>query len=246
MIAVRATRAVVPAAGRATRLMPLTRVVPKALMPVAGRPALHYLLDELVAAEVDEVCVLTRPGDALPAHFSSPAALETDCPAEAVRELRRFDQRLTLRFVDGDAANPAWSLAGVREFVGEEPFVLALPDEIVPCGDGLLVDMIDAAAALRASVVAIRGADLDVPRLVRIDGPIAKPADAAGTSAPMLLGRYVLRGGILDRLADFEDFFDLLSAEALDEAVVGLRHEGSHWDIGTVASYMRSFVELAS
>jgi UTP--glucose-1-phosphate uridylyltransferase len=244
------TTAVVPVAGLATRLRPLSRGVPKALLPVGGRPVIQHIVDELAACGIERVVLVTGRGHAgFAAHFA-----EADGP-----EVVYVEQPQPLGL--GDAIlRAAPALDG--------PFAIALGDALL--GHGTPVRTLDrlAAAVLAGASVAIAVEEVAAADTNRygivvpagdgdpfpIAGVVEKPAPEAAPSRLAVAGRYVGTPALLDalratRAAGSSSGGELLLADALAglDGVAGVRLAPGEerLDVGTVPGYCAAFVDHA-
>jgi UTP--glucose-1-phosphate uridylyltransferase len=241
------TTAVVPVAGLATRLRPLSRGVPKALLPVAGRPVIQRIVDELAACGVDRVVLVTGRGRAgFEAHFA-----EADGP-----EIVFVEQPRPLGLADA-------VLHAAPELDG--PFAIALGDALLGRGQPVrvldrLAAAVDDGASVAVAVEEVAAADTRRYGIVVPDGdgdpfPIAgvveKPSPEAAPSRLAVAGRYAATPALLDalRATPAGAGGEVLLADALAalDGVVGV-HVGPderRLDVGTVPGYCAAFVEYA-
>jgi UTP--glucose-1-phosphate uridylyltransferase len=240
--------AVVPVAGLATRLRPLSRGVPKALLPVAGRPVVQHVVDELAACGVERVVLVTGRGrGAFAAHFAGAGGPEVVC-AEQPRPLGLGDAILR--------AAPQ---------VGDEPFAIALGDALLGRGqpahvtERLAAAVADGASAAVA-VEEVAPAETDRYGIVvpcgdgdpfPIAGVVEKPAPADAPSLFAVAGRYAATPALLEalRAAAPDASGELQLADALSAlprvVAVRLRAGEERFDVGTVPGYCAAFVEHA-
>ena len=241
------TTAVVPVAGLATRLRPLSRGVPKGLLPVAGRPVVQHVVDELVACGIERVVLVTGRGRAaFAAHFVDSVGPEVVC----------VDQPEPLGL--GDAILRAAPVL-------DGPFVIALGDALLGRGaPALAVQRLTAAVEAGASA-AVAVEEVALPDTERygivvpagagdpfpIAGVVEKPAPEAAPSRLAVAGRYVATPALLDALRDVGPGaggeIQLADALAALDGVVGvrLRPGEERLDVGNVPGYCAAFVEYA-
>jgi UTP--glucose-1-phosphate uridylyltransferase len=241
------TTAVVPVAGLATRLRPLSRGVPKGLLPVAGRPVVQHIVDELAACGIERVVLVTGRGrSAFAAHFASERGPEVVC----------VDQPRPLGL--GEAIlRAAPALDG--------PFVIALGDALLGRGSpARVVERL--AAAVEAGASAAVAVEEVAPEttarygIVAPDGEgdpfavaevVEKPAPEEAPSRLAVAGRYAATPALLDalRAAVPDAGGELQLADALSalDGVVGVRLAPGEerLDVGTVPGYCAAFVEFA-
>jgi len=241
------TTAVVPVAGLATRLRPLSRGVPKGLLPVAGRPVVGHIVDELAACGVERVVLVTgRARAAFAAYFAEEDGPEVVCVDQPVpRGL-------------GDAILRAAPML-------EGPFVIALGDALL--GRGVPARVVERLAAAveagAAAAVAVEEVAAEATRRYGIVAPagegdpfavshvVEKPAPGTAPSRLAVAGRYAAAPGLLDALRDVApdaggevQLADAINA--LDGVVAARLAPGEQrLDVGTVPGYCAAFVEFA-
>ncbi|MHA3704927.1 UTP--glucose-1-phosphate uridylyltransferase [Jatrophihabitans sp. YIM 134969] len=220
----RVHRAVIPAAGRGTRMLPFTKAVPKELLPVVSTPTGHLVVEE--AARVgctDVVLVLSEGKRAVMDYFTSDsdleAALEAKGDSSGLAAVRSAASLATIHEArQEDPLGLGHAVAQAEPFCEGEPFAVLLPDDLVDARDPLLGPMIDVQAehggivlaladvpreeTKRYGVVAIDG---DAPAAgeeatVRVTGLVEKPDPADAPSTLTVIGRYVLPPEIFDAL----------------------------------------------
>jgi UTP--glucose-1-phosphate uridylyltransferase len=243
------TTAVVPVAGLATRLRPLSRGVPKGLLPVAGRSVIQHVVDELAACGIERVVLVTgRSRGAFAAHFSGADGPEVVC-AEQPRPLGL-----------GDA------ILRAAPHLGEAPFAIALGDALLGRGRparaierlaaaiesgasaAIAVEEVAPDATDRYGIVAPAGDGDPFP----VAGVVEKPSPAAAPSRLAVAGRYAATAALLDALRatapDAAGEVQLADALSAMDGLVALRLRGSdeqRFDVGTVLGYCAAFVEYA-
>lgn len=219
-------KAVIPAAGLGTRFLPATKAMPKEMLPVVDRPAIQYVVEEAVAAGLDDVLMVTgRNKTPLENHFDRVAELEETLAArgdtsrlEAVRTATDLANVHYLR--QGEPLGLGHAVLRAKQHVGDEAFAVLLGDDIIVDGGDLLEQMIDAHLRTGASVIAVQ----EVPReqtssygvvapmnggepltdeglpLVRVASLVEKPAPEEAPSNLAIIGRYVLRPEVFAQL----------------------------------------------
>jgi UTP--glucose-1-phosphate uridylyltransferase len=252
-MAVTVTRAVVPAAGHGTRLLPATRAVPKELLPIAGKPAIQRAAEEAARAGVNDMLVVTAPGrHAIEDHF---CGLGGDLPVMHY-----------VRQETPDGLGSAVLLAAAH--VGGNPFAVLLADELVT--SGLLARMISVRGRYGGSVVALMEAGpasmsaygcaetgpADEEDVVKVRSLIEKPGPQDAPSAWAVIGRYVcdpaifavLRGTAPGHGGEVQ-LTDALSALAAPDApgggVRGVLFRGERHDIGTWPGRLQAEISFA-
>ena len=264
-------RAVFPVAGRGTRMLPATKAVPKVLLPVVDRPLIQVGIEEVVAAGVNEVVLVTASGQqAIEDHFDAVPLLEAALAADRKQELldavRQTTELATVMSVrQHEPRGLADAVMAAAPLVGAAPFVVVLPDDVicgaVPCTQQLL----DVATAHNAGVIALQR----VPRvdtglygivvteplgngLHRIIDLVEKPDPAAAPSTLAIIGRYVLPPRIFPLIErtppgyggeiQLPDALRLLLAE---QPLYGYEFSGRRFDCGQLLGHLQANVSMA-
>ena len=248
--------AVVPAAGRGTRMSPATRVVPKALLPLVDRPALQWVLEEAVACGAHELLVVVSPGvdDLITSHFEGMGGLDRIAGLEGV-EITWIVQKEILGL--------GHAVLQTRVAVDGRPFFCLLGDNImpptVPCLEAL-ADAFDGRSvmALR-KMTPVETSSYGVAELgdwlgesvVEITAATEKPGPDAAPSDLGFLGRYLFTGEIFELLAGLEPGYG--GEIQLTDAIEALAHRGhclgvvvdsAPLDVGNPASYLEATTVL--
>ncbi|WP_117215119.1 UTP--glucose-1-phosphate uridylyltransferase [Allorhizocola rhizosphaerae] len=271
---VRAVKAVIPAAGLATRFLPATKAVPKELLPVVDRPVLQYIVEEAASAGIHDVLLITGRGKtSMVDHFDPHPYLESRLEAKgdlvrlaAVRRTSDLAEIYTCR--QGEPLGLGHAIGYAESHVGDAPFVVLLGDEFMEETSTLLTDMIDLQARTGGIVLAfIEVPDHEVNRygiasvepfeghdVVRVTGLVEKPAIGQSPSNLAVVGRYVLPGRIFEAIKrtkpgsggeiQLTDAMALLLAEGTP--VHGIVYRGVRYDTGMPLGYLQAVVQLAT
>lgn len=207
-------KAVIPAAGLGTRLLPITKAVPKALLPVDGKPAIQWTLEEAVAAGCRDIVVVVNPAQASVREFLTP--LESGHPLAGhpgLEELETLLRQVSIAFVEQPAPLGLWDAIGrCRPVLGDEPFALLLPDNICPEQPALLGRLRRVQERFRRSVIAVdprgRGGPLVLEPLepdVFAVSAVLTDDRARGIQARPGVGRYVFTPAVFESLRPTPD-----------------------------------------
>jgi len=267
-------KAVIPAAGLGTRFLPATKATPKEMLAIVDKPAIQYVIEEAVAAGIDDICIVTgRTKKTIEDHFDLLPELEQELEQkgkkEELAEVRAIAELASFAFVrQGQPLGLGHAVAVARHHVGDEPFAVLLPDELMVDGGALLSDMVSSYERHGSSIIALKRVPQDevsaygCPRVdpvegstdvVRIHEIIEKPELAEAPSDLIATGRYVFNPSIFEALDKVEpgkggelqltDAIDLLAA---DEPVFGQVYRDGRYDIGNKPDFLRATVELGA
>ena len=218
-------KAVIPAAGLATRFLPATKAVPKELLPVVDRPVLQYIVEEAAAAGIGDVLLVTGRGKtSMVDHFDRQpyleARLEEKGDTERLAAIRRPSELAEIYTCrQGEPLGLGHAVSYAESHVGDEPFAVLLGDEFVDLSEPLLPAMLDIQARTGGIVLAFlevapeetkrygiasvepAGDELsDLGEVVKVTGLVEKPAPADAPSNLAVLGRYVLPSRIFEAI----------------------------------------------
>jgi len=265
-------KAVIPAAGFGTRMLPAAKAVPKELLPILDRPTIQYVVEEAAAAGIDDVLlVASRDKRAIEDHFDRNAELEQrlrDGGKEAllaplnallarvkIHSVRQSEQRGL-----GDAVNQA------RRHVGDQPFACLLGDTIFSGDAAPTRQLIEAYAALGTSIIGVEevppekvsrygivgGVEI-APGVLRLDTLVEKPAADKAPSRLAIAARYVLTPAIFDCLdatvpgkGGEIQLTDALRLLLERQPIHAVKLTGRRHDIGNPVDWLRTNILYAS
>lgn len=264
-------KAVIPAAGLGVRFLPLTKEQPKEMLPVVDRPAIHWVVEEAVAAGATDLLIVTgREKRAIEDYFdASPkwdVALRDGHGDRAYRDLEELAAKAHVHFVRqkepkglGDAVLQA------EKHVGHEPFLVTLGDTINVATPPVAKQLWDAFGRVRHSVIAVEevrpekisdygiikpGKAVD-ERTLEIEDLVEKPAPQDAPSRLGISGTYVLTPSVFDAIRATPpgkngevQLTDALRVLRRTEPVYAYRFSGRRYDIGTKMDWFRAHVEL--
>ncbi len=263
-------KAVFPVAGLGTRFLPATKAVPKEMLTIVDRPALHYVLDEAREAGIEHFVFITGRNKAvIEDHFDIAYELETTLEARGkTTELEQLRQELpkagTTSFTRQQAplglGHAVWC---ARDIIGREPFALLLPDMLTT--PGCLPQMIAAYEKHGGNVIAVEECPWDqVSRYgvvgvgeeddvgFRITGMVEKPKREDAPSNLYVSGRYILQPEIFDLLDNQEpgaggeiQVTDAMQRLAETQRFTGFRYNGRTFDTGTKTGFLMANLAYA-
>ncbi len=270
------TKAVIPVAGLGTRFLPATKAMPKEMLPVVDKPAIQYVVEEAVAAGLEDVLMITgRNKTALENHFDKVGELEAVLRAKGqddkLEAVRHATDLANIHYVrQGDPMGLGHAVLRAKMHVGPEPFAVLLGDDIIDERDPLLTRMLQVQTERNTSVVALLEIDpslahlygiavvepTDQDDLVRVTGLVEKPEPGTAASNYAVIGRYVLRPEVFEVLENtppgkggeiqLTDALQVLAATPETGGLYGVVFRGRRYDTGDRLDYLKAIVQLAS
>ena len=270
----RITKAVIPAAGLGTRFLPATKAMPKEMLPVVDKPAIQYVVEEAVAAGLNDVLMITgRNKNALENHFDRMTELEATLgkkgDIERLAAVEYSNDLADIHYVrQGDPRGLGHAILRASMHVGDEPFAVLLGDDLIDPRDVLLARMLAEQAARGASVIALMEVEpenahlygiatveaTDDPDVVRITDLVEKPSKSAPSNLA-IIGRYVLQPEVFGVLAETEpgkggeiqltDALRTMARNNVAGGVFGVVFRGRRYDTGDRLDYIKAIIQLA-
>jgi len=261
-------KAVIPAGGYGTRFLPLTKAQPKEMMPVLDKPTIQYVVEEAVEAGIDDILVITGRGkDSIEDHFDRSYELEAeleksgkDDRLERVRDITSLADIHYIRQQDRNGLGAAVQYA--RDHVGDEPFALLLGDNFIETQTPCIEKLVDQAERHEESVVALEEIPWEnVPSYgiadvedtsgdsYPVNSFVEKPTREAAPSNLAIIGRYVFKPEIFDRLDETSKGprgeLELTDAMRKLSAIRGTEIDGDRYHIGTVPDWLEANIRMA-
>jgi UTP--glucose-1-phosphate uridylyltransferase len=266
-------KAVFPAAGMGTRFLPATKAIPKEMLCLVDKPLIQYGVEEAIAAGCTEIIIVTgRDKAAMEDHFDSSPELEYALEAkgkkallEVVRSVSKLAKIVYTRQSEPLGLGHAVLMA--KELVGDEPFCVLLPDDIVDATVPCMKQMVEAFNETQASILAsevVEGPAISAygcldctqdarnPRLLAVKGMVEKPKFEDAPSPNAIIGRYILTPRIFEMIETITpgaggelQLTDAIKMLLLHEKVYGFRYEGKRHDAGDKLGFLKATVELA-
>ena len=248
-------KAVIPAAGYGTRFLPITKIIPKELLPIGNKPAIQYVVEEAVEAGIEEIILVCNPHKIPIADFFRPDRtlnrfLENQNKQKEIDELKRIESlvRVTVVYQE-EALGLGHSILCAKEAVEGESFLVMLPDVLIlPSHTGAkqLVDacqntwgvLLEKVPQEKLSSYGIVKCAINPQGDYVIHGAVEKPAIDEAPSNLSLLGRYVLPGDIFQYIGKKGSkgevqLTDALNAMAQKAPALGILNSGKIFDVGT-------------
>jgi len=264
--------AIFPVAGLGTRFLPATKALPKEMLPIVDKPLVQYAVEEAYAAGIRQMIFVTgRHKRAIEDHFDVTFELE-----DALEKSHKTELLATIRAIKPDdmdcvyvrqpkALGLGHAVLCGRHVVGDHPFAVLLPDDLMIGTPPVLVQMVEQFAERRASIVAVQEVPAEhtrrygivagravTDRLVDVTSIVEKPAPEVAPSRLGVAGRYVLTPGVFDEIANQRrgvggeiQLTDGIAGLLKREKVYAYRYEGRRYDCGSKEGFLQANVELA-
>ena len=265
-------KAIIPAAGLGTRLLPNTKSIPKEMMPLVDKPVIQYIVEEAVSAGIEEILIITNRGKSpIEDYFDYSPDLEErlirDGKQDEANTVRAVADMADVFFLrQKETKGLGHAIWRAKSFVGDEPFAILLGDDIMLSEKPVLKQLVEAAEENSCSAIAVR----EVPdelivkyssvkleeklsdRVFRIGDMNEKPTLEEKFSNYAILGRYVLTPAIFDILAHTApgrnneiQLTDGMKELCRIEPMCAVDFEGRRYDTGNLKGYLEAIIDFA-
>lgn len=268
-------KAIIPAAGLGTRVLPASKSIPKEMLNIVDKPAIQYIVEEAVEAGIEEILIITNRGKgAIEDHFDHSFELEANLKGNPSKQKIYEDiikpvHMANIYFLRQKETNGlADAIAKTRNFIGNEPFAILYGDDVItnPGGQPVIGQLCDAFEKFGKGVVGVKEVarkdvskycSLDVKplegRLMECFDIIEKPTEEQIISCYSILGRVVMPPEIFDIIdntpvnenAGEVYFTDSMVLLARQLGLLALDFEGTRYDMGNKLGIMKANCEFA-
>lgn len=266
-------KVVFPAAGLGTRFLPATKVVPKEMLALVDKPIIQYGVEEALASGIDHIIIVTGRGkSAMEDHFDFTPELDATLERREKKELLALSRSVAnmarISFVrQKEPLGLGHAVLCAKDLVGDEPFAVVLPDDVIDANPPCLKQMIEVFNELNGSVLAtmtIEGSAISAygvlagspdpanPRIYNCAGMVEKPKLEDAPSKQAIIGRYVLTPRIFALLEETQpgaggeiQLTDGIKALLKEEKVFGYTFQGKRYDAGDKFGMLQATVEFA-
>jgi len=271
-------KAVIPAAGLGTRMLPATKAIPKEMLPIVDKPMIQYIINECVDAGIKEIVLVTHSSkNAIENHFDKSFELETTLESRVKRQLLEEIQAICPKDVtimhvrQGEAKGLGHAVLKARPIIGNEPFVVVLPDVILDDESAdlkqenlaamltrynevghsqIMVEPVPMEMVSSYGVADCAGHQLEAGESKVMTAVVEKPALEDAPSNLAVVGRYVLSSQIWELLeftppgaGDEIQLTDAIASLMKIETVEAFHMTGKSHDCGSKLGYMMANVE---
>ena len=265
-------KAIIPAAGLGTRLLPNTKSIPKEMLPLVDKPVIQYIVEEAVSAGIEEILIITNRGKSpIEDYFDYSPDLEErlirDGKQDEANTVRAVADMADVFFLrQKETKGLGHAIWRAKSFVGDEPFAILLGDDIMLSEKPVLKQLVEAAEEYSCSAIAVR----EVPdelivkyssvkleeklsdRVFRIGDMNEKPTLEEKFSNYAILGRYVLTPAIFDILEHTApgrnneiQLTDGMKELCRIEPMCAVDFEGRRYDTGNLKGYLEAIIDFA-
>lgn len=263
-------KAIIPAAGLGTRVLPASKAVPKEMLPIVDKPAIQYIVEEAVKAGITDILIVTNRGkgiieDHFDHSFELETLLETRGKADIAAEVARVSRLANIYFIrQKEAKGLGHAVLCAKSFVGDEPFAVLYGDDVIIGENPVIGQLIKAYERTGKGVVGIK----EVPKadivkysslktekmhdnIYAISDMIEKPAPGQEFSNYSILGRCVLTPEIFEILEKTPvgagnelQLTDAMKALARRDGMIGVDFDGTRYDMGNKFGILKANIEV--
>ena len=269
----RVRKAVFPAGGLGTRFLPATKVIPKEMLALVDKPIIQYGVEEAIASGIEQVIIVTSRGKgAIEDHFDHSFELDATLEKRGKRELLAVSRGVStlarISYVrQKEPLGLGHAVLCAKGLVGDEPFAVILPDDVIDAEVPCLKQMMDVFNEKGGSVIATQtvegpaisaygvlagSEDPENPRIFNCTGMVEKPRFEDAPSQQAIIGRYVLTPRVFELLESTQpgaggeiQLTDAIKALLKVEKVFGYNFEGKRYDAGDKFGMLQATVEFA-
>ncbi|WP_066633670.1 UTP--glucose-1-phosphate uridylyltransferase GalU [Desulfolucanica intricata] len=266
-------KAVIPAAGLGTRFLPVTKALPKEMLPIVDKPTIQYIIEEAVSSGIEDILIITGRGkwpivDYFDRSPELEAFLESKEKTKPLEMIKKLSEIANIHYIrQNEPLGLGHAIYCAKTFVGNDPFAVLLGDDIVKSDIPALKQLIEVAEKENSSVIGIREVSAsDVSKygiieplnlnndgqFYRVKDLVEKPAPEDAPSNLAITGRYILNASIFACLENLPpgaggeiQLTDALKVLSRQEPVYACMFEGIRYDAGDKLGYLKATVEFA-
>ena len=265
-------KAVLPVAGLGTRFLPVSKAIPKEMLPIIDKPLVQYAVEEAVNVGINEIIFITSPEKfSIKNHFKKNKEIETKLVKSGKNDLAmvanpEIFSKVSFYYINqkkqnglGDAIQHAESI------IGNSPFAILLPDDLFISKKSCLQQLIDAYALNKSSAIAVNVIDRNnihkygvikpkerTSEIIKIEDIVEKPNANDAPSNLAVCGRYILNSSIFKHLksvkpdkSDEIQLTDAIKSMLIEEEVYGVLYDGEKFDCGSKEGFVHATIALA-
>jgi UTP--glucose-1-phosphate uridylyltransferase len=271
VLGIKIKKAIIPAAGLGTRLLPATKAQPKEMLPIVDKPAIQYIVEEAIDAGIEDIIIVTgRNKRAIEDHFDKSFELETILESKGKKdyldEVQAISKLGNIHYIrQGEALGLGHAIQCAKAFVGNDPFAVLLGDDIVRAEVPCIKQLMEVFEMTESSVVGVQEVEekevekygVVAPRkrngnIMEVDSLVEKPSVSEAPSRFAIMGRYILTPEIFELLekqapgAGGEiQLTDAINQLAQIKPVLACEFEGKRFDTGNKLNLIKATIEMA-
>ncbi len=265
-------KAVIPAAGLGTRFLPVTKSMPKEMLPIIDTPAIHYVVKEAIASGIDDIIIITGRGKKpLEDYFDESPELEMHLKKskkeDLLKTVREISSLVNVHYIrQKEPRGLPDALQTAEKHIGDEPFAVLLGDDIIDSKKPCVKQLTDVFYKQKSSVIAVQ----NVPRekisrygsvqtentkekqLYLIKHIVEKPKSEEAPSTLAAIGRYVFTPEIFDCIHKTKpgvnnelQIADSINLLTKSQKVYAYAFEGKRYDIGDKLGYVQAIIDFS-
>lgn len=270
----RITKAIIPAAGLGTRFLPYTAAVPKEMLPLLNKPAIHYIAHECMRSNLEQFIMVTNKDKTAIADYFDRASMLVSSDKDqkkdaALAELHKIIRSMIFTYIrQPEPLGLGHAVLSARHMINKEYFGVLLPDDLMFGSLPGIQQLMTIAQQEKATVIAVQEVPMDTvssygiigikkqisPTLFQVNRLVEKPKQLDAPSNLGIIGRYVISWKIfqaLDEVSQSQDHGELQLTDGIahmlhmNERVFAYKIQGQRYDIGTPLGWLRSIIALA-
>jgi UTP--glucose-1-phosphate uridylyltransferase len=265
------TKAVIPAAGLGTRFLPVTKSMPKEMLPIIDKPVIHYVVEEAIEAGIDDIIIITGRGKrAIEDYFDAAPELEMRLKnknkTESLNMLKKLSEFPNIHYIRQREPNGLGdAILKAEQHIGNEPFAVLLGDDIILNKQSCTGQIISLYSRLKSSIISVepvpqekvssygivKGSVIE-PNLLKIEDIIEKPTLDIAPSNLGAVGRYVFVPEIFDCLKKTSpgvgneiQLTDAIRLLLKEHPVFAYQFQGKRYDTGDKMGYIETIIDFA-
>ena len=260
-------KAVIPVAGMGTRFLPVTKSVPKEMLPIIDKPTLQYIVEECVNSGIEEILFITSPykrnvEDHFDQSFELETRLERNNKLKELEIVKNISKMCKIYYIrQGEPLGSGHAIKLAKSFIGDEPFAVLYGDDIIKSDMPALKQLIEVYEKYDANVIGIQEVDknlvykygiIEFETENKIKSIIEKPSIEEAPSNFAGLGRYIVKPEIFDELDKLDkgkgneyQFTDGMLNLMKKQDFYACKFKGTYYDIGNQLGYLKANIAFA-
>jgi len=263
-------KAVIPAAGLGTRFLPATKALPKEMIPIVDKPAIQYIVEEIVNSGIEDILIITGRGKrAIEDHFDKSFELNTTLKEQdrlsLLETLENIEKLADIHYLrQKEALGTGHAILKAKDHIGDEPFAVLFGDDLVRSQVPCIKQLINLYEKYNSSIVAVQEIPPEkvsnygviqgkmINDVYLVEGMVEKPEPGKAPSNLALLGRYIFEPGIFEALEKTPpapngelQLTDAIKGLIKSKAIYAHRIQGKWFTVGDRLEYLKTMVAFA-